>query len=37
MSLLGICDDYMAYPYRKFRTEEGEKIKSALIDLGVQM
>ncbi len=37
MSLLGICDDYMAYPYRKFRTEEREKIKSALIDLGVQM
>jgi 4-hydroxy-tetrahydrodipicolinate synthase len=35
MSLLGICDDYMAYPYRKFRTEERDKIKKALIDLGI--
>lgn len=36
LSLLGICDDYMAYPYRKFRTEERERIKKALSDIGVK-
>lgn len=30
LSLLGICDDYLAYPYRKFRTEEREKIREAI-------
>lgn len=30
LSVLGICDDYLAYPYRKFRTEEREKITKAI-------
>ncbi|MBQ1221986.1 MAG: bacterial Ig-like domain-containing protein, partial [Alistipes sp.] len=34
LSLLGICDDYLSWPYRKFRTEEREKIRKALADLG---
>ena len=33
LSLLGICDDYLSWPYRKFRTEEREKIRKALVDL----
>jgi 4-hydroxy-tetrahydrodipicolinate synthase len=37
ISLLGICDDYMAYPYRKFRYEERERIRTALVDLGVNL
>lgn len=35
LSLMGICDDYLSYPYRRFRTEEREKIGRALQDLGV--
>ena len=35
LSLIGICDDYLSYPYRKFRPEERAKIKSALENLGV--
>ena len=34
LSLLGICDDYLSWPYRKFRTEEREKIRKALEALG---
>ena len=34
LSLLGICDDYLSYPYRKFRSEERDKIRSALEKLG---
>lgn len=30
LSLLSVCDDYLAYPYRRFRTEEREKIKAAI-------
>lgn len=30
LSLMGICDDYLAYPYRKFRHEERERIRKAL-------
>ena len=30
LSLLGICDDYLAYPYRKFRAEERERIRQAI-------
>ena len=30
LSLLGICDDYLAYPYRKFRLEERERIRLAI-------
>lgn len=36
LSILGICDDYLSYPYRKFRTEERARIRAALIDLGVE-
>lgn len=27
LSLLGVCDDYLSYPYRKFRTEERARIR----------
>ena len=30
LSLLGICDDYLAYPYSKFRAEERERIRQAI-------
>ena len=29
LSLLGICDDYLSYPYRRFRAEERERIRQA--------
>lgn len=35
LSLMGICDDYMSYPYRRFRSEERERIRQALEALGV--
>ena len=34
LSLLGVCDDYLSYPYRKFRTEERARIRQALEALG---
>ena len=34
LSLLGICDDYLSWPYRKFRAEERAKIRQALEALG---
>lgn len=34
LSLLGICDDYLSYPYRKFRAEERQRIREALEALG---
>lgn len=34
LSLLGICDGYLSYPYRQFRDEERAKIRQALLDLG---
>lgn len=34
LSLLGICDDYLSYPYRKFRTEERQRVREALEALG---
>ena len=34
LSLMGICDDYMSYPYRRFRTEERARIRQALEALG---
>jgi 4-hydroxy-tetrahydrodipicolinate synthase len=37
LSLLGICSDDMAYPYRKFRTEEREKVAEALRSLGYKV
>lgn len=36
LSLLGICDDYLSYPYRKFRAEERNRIRQALEALGVE-
>ena len=36
LSLLGICDDYLSYPYRKFRAEERSRIRQALEALGVK-
>ena len=36
LSLMGICDDYMSYPYRKFRTEERARIRKALEALGAE-
>ena len=36
LSLMGICDDYLSYPYRKFRTEERNRIRQALEALGVE-
>ncbi|MDE7304833.1 MAG: dihydrodipicolinate synthase family protein, partial [Alistipes sp.] len=36
LSLLGICDDFLSYPYRKFRTEERARIRQALEALGAK-
>lgn len=36
LSLLGICDDYLSYPYRKFRAGERARIRHALEALGAQ-
>lgn len=36
LSLMGICDDYLSYPYRKFRAEERSRIRQALEALGVE-
>jgi len=33
-SLLGLCSDFMASPYRKFRQEERDKVKAVLERLG---
>lgn len=30
LSVLGFCDDYMAYPYRKFRPEHRDRIRQAI-------
>lgn len=35
LSLLGICDDYLSHPYRKFRTEERARIRQVLEELDV--
>lgn len=37
LSLMGICDDHLAYPYRKFRAEEREQIRRALEALGTKI
>ena len=36
LSLLGICNDYLSYPYQKFRNEERARIRQALEALGVK-
>lgn len=35
LSLLGICNDYLSYPYRKFRDEERARIREALEAAGI--
>ena len=35
-SLLGLCSDFMAAPYRKFRQEERDKVKAVLDRLGYE-
>jgi 4-hydroxy-tetrahydrodipicolinate synthase len=35
-SLLGLCSDYLASPYRKFRQEERDKVKAVLEKLGYE-
>ena len=34
LSLLGICNDHLSHPYRKFREEERQRIRAALEALG---
>lgn len=34
LSLLGVCDDYLSYPYRRFRSEERARVRQALEALG---
>ncbi|MCD8184915.1 MAG: dihydrodipicolinate synthase family protein [Rikenellaceae bacterium] len=35
LSLLGICDDFMAKPFRKFQPEERAKVKAILDRMGI--
>ena len=35
LSLLGICNDFMAEPFRKFRAEERSKVREVLENMGV--
>ena len=35
LSLLGICNDFMAEPFRKFRAEERNKVKQILDKMGI--
>ena len=37
LSLLGICDDHMNYPYRRFRKEERDKVAAILRRLDVEV
>lgn len=37
LSLLGVCDDHTAYPFRRFRSEERECVRKALQGLGVNI
>lgn len=36
LSLMGLCDDYLCYPYQRFREAEREKVRAALERLGVK-
>lgn len=36
LSLMGICDDYLSYPYRRFLPEERSRIRQALEALGAE-
>jgi 4-hydroxy-tetrahydrodipicolinate synthase len=35
LSLLGVCNDFMAEPFHRFESKEREIIKNSLIDLGI--
>lgn len=35
LSLLGICDDFMAPPFHRFRAPERERVRRHLVDLGL--
>ncbi|HLE43915.1 MAG TPA: dihydrodipicolinate synthase family protein [Methylomirabilota bacterium] len=35
LSLMGICDDFMAEPFRRFRAPEREAVRRHLLDLGL--
>ena len=35
LALMGICDDFLAEPFHRFREPEREKIRSALLQLGL--
>ncbi len=37
LSLLGVCNDFMSYPYRKFLEVERAKVAKALQDLGYEI
>jgi 4-hydroxy-tetrahydrodipicolinate synthase len=37
LSLMGICSDFLADPFHKFKEEEREKIRQALIDLKIDI
>ncbi len=37
VSLMGICDDHMSFPYRKFRDTERARVRQALEGLGVSL
>ena len=36
LSLLGVCDDFMAEPFRRFRAPEREKVARILAELGLR-
>jgi 4-hydroxy-tetrahydrodipicolinate synthase len=36
LSIQGICDDFMAEPFHRFKENEREKIKEALSNIGLQ-
>ena len=37
LSLMGICDDYMCYPYQRFLPAERNKVRAALEHLGIKL
>ncbi|MGD9746592.1 MAG: hypothetical protein AB7V57_09620, partial [Verrucomicrobiales bacterium] len=37
LSLLGICDDFMAEPFHRFRDEERRQIEASLTVLGPKL
>ena len=37
LSLMGICNDFIADPFHRFRKEERDKVKQSLINLGIQI